>query len=270
MMEALFDRARSTHRVAFIPYVMAGDPDLETTEAILAQLTAARVDAIELGIPYGDPLADGPTIAAAAQRALDGGTQIADVLKLVYRHKMKAGAPIVLFTYYNPVYQYGLERFSREAGEAGVSGVIVPDIPLEEGAELARELVNEGIDMPLLVAPSTTRERATRIVAQSTGFIYVVSRLGVTGAGERPSTDPLRTQISMLRSLTDKPLAVGFGVSTPEDVREVGPLADGIIVGSALIDAYAGTRGAEAASRVRALTDALIAAATRAPETRVR
>jgi tryptophan synthase alpha chain len=225
-------------------------------------LTHASVDAIELGIPYSDPLADGPTIAAAGQRALAAGTTIASVLELTRTHHDRGGAPIVLFTYFNPVYQYGIQRFARDAAAAGASAAIVPDIALEEGAALAATLAANGLDMPLLVAPSTKPERAKRIAAQSTGFIYVVSRLGVTGTGTRPSTDAMRGQISTLRNLTDKPLAVGFGVSKPEHVREVATLADGIIVGSALIDAYTGTSGEEAARRARAFVDPLIAAAS--------
>jgi tryptophan synthase alpha chain len=261
VLEAIFERARNTQRAAFLPYVMAGDPDAQTTLAILDALTKAGADAIELGIPYSDPLADGPTVAAAGQRALAKGTTIASVLELVRTHHDRGGAPIVLFTYFNPVYQYGIERFARDAAEAGASAVIVPDISLEEGEALSATLAANGLDMPLLVAPSTRPERAKRIAAQSTGFIYVVSRLGVTGAGSRPSTDAVRAQIGMLRSLTDEPLAVGFGVSKPEHVREVATLADGIIVGSALIDAYAGTDGEEAARRVRAFVEPLIAAA---------
>ncbi len=262
MIEALFDRAKSDHRAAFIPYAMAGDPNLDTTLSILSVLSDAGVDAIELGIPYGDPLADGPTVAAAAQRALHGGVQMSDVLELVKRHKSTGGAPVILFTYFNPVYQFGIERFAREAANAGASGVIVPDIPLEEGAELARTLANEGLDMPLLVAPSTSRERAGKIAAQSSGFIYVVSRLGVTGAGMQSSYDVLRAQIATLRGITEKPLAVGFGVSSPDHVRELATVADGIIVGSALIDAYASYPQEEAAQRVSAFVRPLVAAAT--------
>ena len=261
MLEAIFERARNDQRAAFIPYVMAGDPDEETTLAILSALTQAGADAIELGIPYSDPLADGPTIAAAGQRALAGGTTTASVLELVRVHRDRAGAPIVLFTYFNPVFQYGIMRFANEAATAGASAVIVPDVALEEAEELGGALQMEGLDMPLLVAPTTKPERAKRIAAQSTGFIYVVSRLGVTGAGERPSTQSVRAQIQTLRAITDEPLAVGFGVSTPEHVRDVATLANGIIVGSALIDAYKGTRGEEAARRVRAFVEPLIAAA---------
>ncbi len=258
MLEALFDRAKSAHRTAFIPYVMAGDPDLETTAMILESRTRAGADAIELGIPYGDPLADGPTIAAAAHRALDRGVKMADVFSLVLAHKNKAGAPIILFTYYNPVYKYGVKEFARDASAAGASAVIVPDIALEEGAELAKTLAAEGLDMPLLVAPSTDAKRAARIAAQSTGFVYVVSRLGVTGAGAEMGTDHVRSQINMLRGMTERPLAVGFGISTPEHVRAVAQMADGVIVGSALIDAYEGTRGEEATRRITNFTAELI------------
>jgi len=263
MLEALFDRATNAHRAAFIPYVMAGDPDIETTEAILTTLTEAGASLIELGVPYGDPLADGPTIAAAAQRALANGVALRDVFDLVRRHKAKRdSAPIVLFSYYNPIYQYGIHAFAHDAAEAGTSGVIVPDVSLEEAGELAHTLAEHGIDMPLLVAPSTTRERAARIAEASTGFIYVVARLGVTGARSDLATDGLRAQIRMLRGVTGKPLAVGFGVSAPEQATELARMADGIIVGSALIDAYTGTRGDEAAARVRAFVTPLIAAAS--------
>ncbi len=262
MIEALFDRAKSDHRAALIPYVMAGDPDIDTTLSILGALTEAGVDAIELGIPYGDPLADGPTIAAAAQRALERGTKIEHVLELVRLHKSAGGAPVILFTYFNPVYQFGIESFAREAAKAGASGVIVPDIPLEEGIALAATLAHEGLDMPLLVAPSTSRERAMKITGQSSGFIYVVSRLGVTGAGMQSSLDRLRAQVSMLRGITDKRLAVGFGVTSPTDVRELAPIADGIIVGSALIDAYASHPKSEAMRRVAEFVRPLVAAAS--------
>ena len=244
---------------AFIPYVMAGDPDLETTLAILAALGRADVDAIELGIPYGDPLADGATIVAAGTRALAGGTHVADVLALVRQARAAGSPPIVVFTYFNPVYQYGMERFARDAAAAGAAGVLVPDIALEESGELRAILNAHNLEMPLMVAPSTPRERAAQIADASGGFVYVVSRLGVTGAGSAPDFSPLRGQVEMLRGVTDKPLAVGFGVSTAAHVAEVAPLVDGIIVGSALIDAYADTRGQEAAGRVEQFVRGLFA-----------
>jgi tryptophan synthase alpha chain len=246
------------NRCAFIPYLMAGDPDLATTARVIDAVRDAGADAIELGIPYGDPLADGPTIAAAGIRALSNGTVIADVLQLVREAVGRNAPPIVLFTYFNPVYQYGIERFALDAASAGAAGVIVPDIALEEGADLRSALRAHGLQMPLLVAPSTPRDRAARIAEASTGFVYVVSRLGVTGAGAAPDFTPLRKQVQMLREVTDKPLAVGFGISKAEHVRDVRGLVDGVIVGSALIDAYAGTTGEEAARRAGDFTRTLV------------
>src|SRR5579872_5992945 len=242
---------------------MAGDPDLRTSFAVLDALARAGVDAIELGIPYGDPLADGPTIAAAGVRALAAGTGIADAFALVRSFRDTHAVPIVLFTYFNPVYQYGFERFARDARAAGASGAIVPDIPLEEGAQLGAMLATHDLDMPLLVAPSTSAERAERIAAQATGFVYVVSRLGVTGASTTPNFTPLRDQLAMLSTLTEMPLAVGFGVSRAEHVRSIAPHVDGIIVGSALIDAYAGGDAADAAHRVTIFATTLVEAAKR-------
>lgn len=254
MLENIFKPGRC----AFIPYLMAGDPDLETTAQMIEAVGDAGAHAIELGIPYGDPLADGPTIAAAAVRALAKGVAIIDVLDLVAGARKRNGPPIVLFTYFNPVYQYGIERFARDAAQAGAGGVIVPDIALEEGQELREALAGHGLQMPLLVAPSTPRNRAARIAQASSGFVYVVSRLGVTGAGAAPNFEPLRGQIAMLREVTDKPLAVGFGISKREHVREVREIVDGVIVGSALIDAYGGSCGTQAALRAAEFSGALL------------
>lgn len=248
----VFSRARTQKRPAFIPYVMAGDPDLATTAKVLAVLARSGADAIELGVPYGDPLADGPTIAAAGQRALANGVTLADVFALAKRANEAGGPPVVLFSYFNLVYQYGIDRFAADASAAGAAGAIVPDLTLEESEELCAVLGSQGLEMPLLVAPSTPPERASRIADRSSGFVYVVSRLGVTGTGAAPGTGALRAQLEMLRSVTEKPLAVGFGVSRREHVQAIAPYTDGIIVGSALIDAYAGTQGDEAAARVEA------------------
>jgi tryptophan synthase alpha chain len=235
---------------SFVPYIMAGDPDIGTTRAIAAALTRAGAAAIELGIPYGDPLADGPTIAAAGHRALANGTRVADTIALAAGIREDHGAPVVLFTYVNPILQYGIERFVEDAASAGVAGAIVPDLPLEESEDLRAAFARRGLAFPLLVAPSTPRERAAKIAAASTGFVYVVSRLGVTGVGSAPDFSPVREQLKMLRQVTKKPLAVGFGISRAEHVAEIAPLADGIIVGSAIIDAYAGAAGEVAAERV--------------------
>ena len=235
--------ARSKRRPAFVPYVMAGDPDLATTEAVVRALARNGATAIELGIPYGDPLADGPTIAAAGARALASGITIEDVLGSVARLSPEIPSSIVLFTYFNPLDRYGLERFARDAARAGAAGAIVPDIALEESEELRAIFARHGIDVPMLVAPSTPPERAVKIAAASSGFLYIVSRLGVTGAASEPDFAPMRRQVAALRAATDLPLALGFGVSRPEHVRAVADDVDAVIVGSALIDALAGTSG---------------------------
>ena len=252
-----FARSKRERRVAFIPYVMAGDPNLATTEAVVDALSAAGADLIELGIPYSDPLADGPTIAAAGARALENQTRLSDVIEYVRR---RAGdcAPLLLFSYYNPICQFGIERFADAAAQAGAAGAIVPDLALEESAELRNALHARGLEMPLLVAPSTPRERAARIAQAATGFVYVVSRLGVTGAGTTPNFAPLRAQLSMLRAVSDKPLAVGFGMSRADEILAIRELTDGVIVGSALIDSYTGTIGAEAARAATGFVGPLI------------
>lgn len=243
-------------RCAFIPYVMAGDPDIDTTRGILRALQAGGADAIEVGIPYGDPLADGPTIAAAGVRGLAGGATLTRALQLV--EEMAASLPpIVLFTYFNPVYQYGAQAFARDAAHAGAAGAIVPDVTLEESAALRAAFDACSLAMPLLIAPSTPLERAARLAAASRGFVYVVSRLGVTGAGRAVDLTPVRSQLAMLREVTDMPLAVGFGISSANHIREIAPLVDGVIVGSALIDAYAGKRGAAAADAVKRFVESL-------------
>ena len=243
-------------RLAFIPYVMAGDADLDTTRAILKALARHGAGAIEIGIPYSDPLADGPSIAAAGARALANGVTLQKVLALVGETHGSL-PPLILFTYYNLVYQLGTQQFAAAAAAAGAAGVIVPDLSLEEIEPLRLALGAHAIDVPLLVSPSTPPDRAARIAEQSGGFVYVVSRLGVTGAADTPDIEALRAQIAVLRAATKKPLAVGFGVSTREQVDAVRGLADGVIVGSALIDAYVGASGEDAARLVGEFVDAL-------------
>ncbi len=258
MLEGIFAAARGAGRCAFIPYIMAGDPDLETSAMLIDVLTHAGADAIELGVPYADPLADGQTIAAAGMRALANDVRLEDVLRIAKTARDRKAAPTILFLYFNLIYQFGIERFAAATQGAGVGGVIVPDVPLEEAYEMCTALAAHRIAMPLLVAPSTPPERAARIAEQSSGFIYVVSRLGVTGAAAAPNLSPLYEQVAMLRERTRKPLAVGFGLSRPEHVREVAGVADGVIIGSALIEAYAGSRAEEAGRRVRQFVQPLI------------
>ncbi len=251
---------------AFVPYLMAGDPDLATTEAMLLELSAAGAACIEVGIPYSDPLADGPTIAAAGARALAAGVTPADVLALIARARERGCAPIVAFSYYNPIDRYGLTRFADAARAAGAVGVIVPDVPFEEAAPLRAALHARALLYPVLIAPTTPLERARRLCASATGFVYVVARLGVTGADRGFEGAVLAERMAALRSVTDMPLALGFGIARPEQVRVAARLADAVIVGSALIDAYAGYRGDAAVARVAACAREL-AAACRPPST---
>lgn len=243
---ALFARARAERRAALIPYLVAGDPDIATTAAVIDAISPS-VDLIELGIPYGDPLADGPTIAAAAQRALAAGTTIADAMRIASEAHVRRSAPLLFFTYVNPVVQFGAERFAAATRAAGALGAIVPDVPLEELDAFAPAFHAEGLAIPLLVAPTTPPERAVRIAAQSDGFVYVVSRLGVTGARRDPDVVWIASAVASLRAGSAKPIAVGFGISTPAHVEAIGRIADGVIVGSALIDAIGRRRGDDAA-----------------------
>lgn len=248
-IDGVFARAREERRAALIGYVVAGDPDRETTLAVLDGITRAGVDLIELGVPYGDPLADGPTIAAAGQRALNGGMTLAGSIELAAEARARGCAPIVFFTYVNPVDRYGAERFARDARAAGAVGAIVPDVPLEELDSFAPPLRAAGLAIPLLIAPTTPHERAARLAAASTGFVYLVSRLGVTGSRREPDVAWVAAAIERLRPATALPLTVGFGIATAAQAAAVGAVADGVIVGSALVDSYAGASGAEAARR---------------------
>lgn len=251
------DRAFARGRLAFIPYVMAGDPDMETSELLIETLAGSGAAVMEIGVPYGDPLADGPTVAAAGARALANAVGIEQVFTLVGFAARQCGVPAIIFSYFNPILQYGIEAFARDAARAGAAGVIVPDTSLEEGGELRAALRDGGLATPLLVAPSTPLDRAARIAREASGFVYVVSRSGVTGEADAPDYAPLRSQLRALRTVTEKPLAVGFGISSARDIRALEGAADGAIVGSALIAACEGARGREAAKRAGALAQRL-------------
>jgi tryptophan synthase alpha chain len=248
---AAFARAKSAGRAALIPYICAGDPDRATSGALLDALGPAGADIIELGIPYGDPLADGPTVAAAAQRALDGGMTLDGALELAARAHSAGAPPILAFTYFNPVLQYGIERFADAMLAAAMCGAIVPDVPLEETNALRNAFAPRGLVLPLLVAPTTPAPRAEAIAAASNGFVYIVSRLGVTSAAKEPDFGWIAERVAALRRVTQLPLAIGFGISKAAHVKSVREIADGAIVGSALIDAYAGTTGTEAVDRMK-------------------
>jgi tryptophan synthase alpha chain len=249
-LAGVFARAREQRRAALIVYLVAGDPDAATTAAVIEAISP-YVDLIELGIPYGDPLADGPTIAAAAQRALAAGMTLDGSLALARGARDRGNAPILFFTYVNPVVQYGAARFAAAAREAGALGAIVPDVPLEELATFAPAFHAEGLAIPLLVAPTTPPQRAARIAAASDGFVYIVSRLGVTSAGREPDIAWIRSAVDGLRTNTALPLAIGFGISTPGHASAIGAIADGVIVGSAFVDATAGLTGDAAAAAAR-------------------
>jgi tryptophan synthase alpha chain len=250
-----FERTKVTSRGALIPYVVAGDPDVDTTDAVIAAISAAGADIIELGIPYSDPIADGPTIAAAAKRSLDAGTTIDTALAIAERAHEGGSAPILFFTYLNPILQYGLERFAQCACDVGACGVIVPDVPLEESDELHGVFGKCGLAFPQLVAPTTPFERAVRIAKVSDGFLYLVSRMGVTGAGDGVKREPdiawIAQRVQQLRACTEQPIAVGFGIATPAHVRAVIEYADGVIIGSALLDTIAGLRAENAANAAK-------------------
>jgi tryptophan synthase alpha chain len=256
---AIFAKTKAEQRAALIIYLVAGDPDAATTAAVIDAISP-YVDLIELGIPYGDPLADGPTIAAAGQRALDRGMTVGGALALAHGAHKRGCAPILFFSYVNPIVQYGAARFAAEARAAGALGAIVPDVPLEELDSFAPAFHAEGLAIPLLVAPTTPPARAATLAAQSDGFVYIVSRLGVTSAGREPDVTWIRNAVDGLRAQTPAPLAVGFGISTPAHVAAIGAIADGVIIGSAFVDATAGMSGAAAGAAALAYVKPLRAA----------
>jgi tryptophan synthase alpha chain len=231
----VFARCAAERRAAFIPFLMAGDPNLPATAGQLAALAAGGADIIELGVPFSDPIADGPVNQRAGARALAAGTGLSGILELVARHRDQLGIPIVLFSYYNPLHARGIERFAEQAAASGVDGVLCLDLPPEEAAsELVPALRWRGVDTIFLLAPTSTRDRVVKAAEISSGFIYYVSRTGVTG--ERAALPAeLVHDLKRIRRRIDMPLAVGFGISTAAQVAAVAKVADGVVVGSALV-----------------------------------
>lgn len=230
-----FQKLNQNSECALIPFITAGDPDLETTAKALEVLANNGADMIELGVPYSDPLADGPTIQAAATRALQKGVKLEDVLDIVKQTVGRINVPIILFTYYNPIYYRGVEFFLKQAKEAGVSGLVVPDLPLEEAEALLQLATEIGIEVILLVAPTSSPERIKAIAAKSQGFIYLVSVTGVTGVRSQMAVE-IKDLLTDLHSATDKPIGVGFGISNPEQAKQIKDWgADAVIVGSAIV-----------------------------------
>lgn len=234
-IDDVFAQCAREGRAAFIPFLMAGDPNLQATALWLEALAAGGADIIELGVPFSDPIADGPTNQRAAVRALQAGTKLSAILELVARHRDRLGVPIVLFTYFNPIHARGAERFAEQAAASGVDGILCVDLPPEEGErDLVPALQDQGVDAIFLLAPTSTRERIDRVAKASSGFLYYVSRTGVTGERSALPLD-LTKDIKRLRKRTDLPVAVGFGISTPAHVAAVAEVADGVVVGSALV-----------------------------------
>lgn len=233
-IDGVFNDLRAKGIPALIPFVTAGDPDMATTHGLILEMSKRGGDIIELGIPFSDPLADGPTIQAASQRALKQGANLQNIFSLVEKIRIQTDIPLVLMGYYNPMHRFGLERFARTAKEFGIDGVIIPDLPPEEAQAWKRVADPLGLYTIFLVAPTSPPDRINKIVKASDGFIYYVSVTGVTGARNRLPSD-LVASLRLVKDYTNKPVAVGFGVSTPDQVRFLAPHVDGIVVGSAII-----------------------------------
>ncbi|MBD2501637.1 tryptophan synthase subunit alpha [Anabaena azotica] len=234
-----FESLRAKNQCALIPFLTAGDPSLDITAEALRVLDTSGADFIELGIPYSDPLADGPMIQAAATRALKEGTRLAHVLEMAYRVIPSLRSPIILFTYYNPILNLGIGQFLQQAAASGIKGLVIPDLPLEEAKEVLELADAVGIEVTLLVTPTSSKERIEAIARQSRGFVYLVSVTGVTGVRSQIDSR-VQDVIKVIRSVTNKPIGVGFGVSEAEHARQLRDWgADAVIVGSAFVQRLA-------------------------------
>ncbi|MEL7610794.1 MAG: tryptophan synthase subunit alpha [Bacillota bacterium] len=222
---------------AFIGFVTGGDPSIEKSEEFILELVRGGTDLVEIGVPFSDPVAEGPTIAAANARALEAGTTLEGLFGLVESLRRKTDVPIVFLTYLNPVFRYGYERFFARCAKSGVDGAILPDLPFEEKEEAERYARPHHVDVISLVAP-TSKERVQKIAAEAAGFLYVVSSMGVTGARGAIETD-LKELMRLVRAASKIPAAIGFGVHTPEQAREIAKIADGVIVGSGIVEIIA-------------------------------
>ncbi|MBI4824242.1 MAG: tryptophan synthase subunit alpha [Nitrospirae bacterium] len=234
IIEKTFNNLKKQGRKAFIPYIMAGDPSLEKTKELIKVLEECGADIIELGVPFTDPLADGPVIQRASERALAKGVTLRDVIRLVKDIRAVTKIPIVLMTYYNPIFAYKEEAFVRDAVSSQIDGIIVPDLPPDEAHDLIRLSRKKGIDIIFMLAPTSTAERVKKVAKLSRGFIYYVSLTGITGARLLVDT-ALSEAIMAIRRLTEMPICVGFGVASPEEAKVLSDVADGIIVGSAIV-----------------------------------
>ena len=246
-------------RRGFIPFITAGDPDLETTRKLIIELARAGATVIELGVPFSDPMADGPVIQRASERALDQGFGLAEILETVREARKKTDVPIVLFSYFNPLLQFGIEKLADQAKRSGVDGVLVTDLVPEEATEFSSILRARNLDMIFLVAPTSTDARLQMVAERASGFIYAVSRAGVTGARADMSAEAEKL-VERVRRFSDLPVAVGFGISKPEHVRDVWRYADAAVVGSAIVaEIEQAASPSEAISRVGEFARLLIA-----------
>lgn len=242
-IEATFERLRAQKKKALILYIMAGDPDLGTTESLISEIEQAGGDILELGVPFSDPIADGPTIQKASERALKSKTTLKKVMTLVKRVRKKGvSIPIILMTYYNIIFQYGINRFPQDAVSSGIDGIIIPDLPPEEASEFIKETRSPGLDAVFLLAPTSTEERIKLVTSTTAGFIYYVSMTGITGAKLRNAAE-VKGKISKIREHTDLPIAVGFGISKEDEAKKISRWADGVIIGSALVKLIEANRG---------------------------
>jgi tryptophan synthase alpha chain len=237
-LDSTFAHLRQRQISGLVTYVTAGDPDLPRTAGILRALDRAGVDVIEVGVPFSDPLADGPVIQRATERALESGTTLSKVLDLLAELRPKLRPAIVIFSYANPILRLGAERFADRAKAAGVDGVLVLDLPIEEADDFRALMASRAIDTILLVSPTTTDHRLKRAAALGSGFLYAISRLGVTGIRDQLA-DGAEDMVRRIRAVSDMPVALGFGISRPEHVKEVGRWADAAVVGSALVNVIA-------------------------------
>jgi len=233
-IEDAFRAAKRDRRSAFVPYITAGDPGLGRTVELVRALAGIGADVVELGVPFSDPIADGPTNQRAAERALAAGTSLAGVLAAVKVVRQDLDVPIVLFTYANPVVRYGIERFAQDASSAGIDGVLFTDVPAEEMASFEEHLDASALDLIMLVTPTSDRRRMKAAARFGGGFLYLVSRTGVTGTRNDLDAE-LAANVRRARKASRLPVAVGFGISTPEQVARVARLADGVVVGSAIV-----------------------------------
>jgi len=241
-IDEVFRGLKERGEKALIPFITAGDPDLETTRRLALEIAGRGADVLELGIPFSDPLADGPTIQAASTRALKGGVNLEEVLHLAGRIRAETEVPLVLMGYYNPILQYGLEQTAQTAARLGVDGFIIPDLPLEEAAPWRRAARAAGLAAIFLAAPTSGPERLKTLGRLTRGFLYYVSVTGITGARDDLPRELLK-ELAEVRRLVNCPLAVGFGISRPEQVRLLAPYVDGVVVGSAIVQRVARLAG---------------------------